>query len=245
MVDVKTPKQLALNVQLRDEATFLNFYNGPNLTLVNVLKGDYFNKQLSPYPEKNQEEQFIFIYGEPGVGCTHLLKAVNSAILDSQRRSIYLSMEELIHVPSYVFEDMENFHTVCIDDIGLIAGIPEWELAFFNLFNKLRDAGIRLIVAAENAPRQLGIQLKDLYSRLTWGVVFQVQPLSDCDKVNALTMRADSRGLSLSSDVAQYILHRSSRDMSQLYALLYRLDAASLVNQRRLTIPFVKQIMNW
>lgn len=232
------PVQLPLSVQLRDDATFANYFSGQNAALVNMLDID---RQVPGI----ESEQFIYLYGSSGVGCSHLLQAACHQIDSRQGRSIYLPMGELVHYPSKLLEGMESLQLVCIDDIGSTAGIPEWEEALFDLFNRLREVGTRLLVAADCPPKALKIELPDLVSRLSWGVVFQVQPLTDKDKVAALQLRAHLRGLDMNEDVARFIIYRSNRDMGHLFRILQKLDSASLRAKRKLTIPFVKQVMSW
>ena len=232
------PVQLPLSVQLRDDATFANFFSGQNAALVNMLDTD---RQVPGI----ETEQFIYLYGSSGVGCSHLLQAACHQIDSRQGRSIYLPMSELVHYPSKLLEGMESLQLVCIDDINAAAGIPEWEEALFDLFNRLRDANTRLLVAADCPPKGLKIELPDLVSRLSWGVVFQVQSLADNEKVAALQLRAHLRGLDMSEDVARFIIYRSNRDMGHLFRILQKLDSASLRAKRKLTIPFVKQVMSW
>ncbi|MGI9275963.1 MAG: DnaA regulatory inactivator Hda [Endozoicomonas sp.] len=232
------PVQLPLSVQLRDDATFANYFSGQNAALINLLDMD---RQVPGM----DIEQFIFLYGSTGVGCSHLLQAACHQVDSRQGRSIYLPMEELIHYPSKLLEGMERLQLVCIDDVGAAAGIAEWEEALFDLFNRLRDSQTRLLVAADCPPKALKIQLPDLVSRLSWGLVFQVQPLTDQEKVAALQLRAHLRGLDMSEDVARYIIYRSNRDMGHLFKVLQKLDSASLRAKRKLTIPFVKQVMSW
>ncbi len=232
------PVQLPLSVQLRDDATFANFFGGPNDALINLLDMDRNIPGIDA-------EQFIFIYGNTGVGCSHLLQAACHQVDRRAGRSIYLPMSELVHYSPQLLEGMERLQLVCIDDIGEVAGIPEWEEALFDLFNRLRDAKTRLLVAADKPPKNLDIVLPDLVSRLSWGLVFQVQPLNDNDKVLALQLRAHLRGLDMSEEVARYIIYRSSRNMGILFQMLQKLDSASLRAKRKLTIPFVKQVMDW
>jgi DnaA family protein len=97
-----------------------------------------------------------------------------------------------------------------------------------------------LYVSAKSSPASLNIKLADLISRLNWGPVYQLQVLEDADKVQAMQQRADQRGFELPDEVANYLLSRYPRDLHSLFALLDRLDFASLQAQRRLTIPFVK-----
>ena len=232
------PVQLSLDVQLRDDATFANFYSGRNGTLVNLLDMD----RSAPSIEL---EQFIFLYGPKGVGCSHLLQAACHQVGHRRGRSIYLSMKELAHYSPGLLEGIEQLQLVCLDDIGEVASIDEWEEALFGLFNRLRDSKTRFLVAADNSPKALGIQLQDLVSRLSWGMVFQVYPLDDQDKISMLKLRAHHRGFDLSDEVARFIIRRCSRDMGDLFILLQKLDNASLCAKRRLTIPFVKEVMRW
>ena len=230
--------QLPLSVQIRDDATFANYFSGDNAALVNMLNMD----QQVPGVE---QEQFIYLYGAQGVGCSHLLQAACHQVDSRQGRGIYLPMKELVHYPPTLLEGMERLQLVCIDDIHLAAGVPEWEEGLFDLFNRLRDSQTRLLVAADCPPKRLTIELPDLVSRLSWGLVFQVQPLNDKDKVAALQLRAHLRGLDMNEDVARFIIYRSNRDMGHLFKMLQKLDSASLREKRKLTIPFVKQVMNW
>lgn len=230
--------QLPLDVLLRDDATFANFYAGDNDTLINFLDMDQKRSGIDI-------EQFIFIYGQNGVGCTHLLQAACNQVDRRIGRSIYLSMSELVNYSPQLLDGIERLHLVCIDDIGKIAGLPDWEEAVFDLFNRLHDSHTRLLIAADGLPKVLGIKLPDLISRLSWGLTFQVRSLNDDNKVAALKLRAHMRGLDLSEEVARYILYRSSRDMGSLFQILNKLDEASLSAKRKLTIPFVKEVMIW
>lgn len=230
------PVQLPLRVQLRDDATFANFYSGRNETLVNLLDMDRAGVDC---------EQFVFLYGPHGVGCSHLLQAACHQVDRRGGRSIYLPMKELVYYFPNLLEGIERLQLVCLDDIDEVAGDPLWEEALFDLFNRLRDSKTRFLVAAGNPPRALGIQLPDLVSRLGWGVVFQVYPLVDSEKVAALKLRARHRGFDLSDEVARFIIHRGTRDMGNLFSLLHKLDSASLRAKRKLTIPFIKEVMRW
>ncbi|WP_330926862.1 DnaA inactivator Hda [Candidatus Sororendozoicomonas aggregata] len=230
------PVQLPLGVQLRDDATFANFYSEPNAALVNLLNMEKPSAEI---------EQFIYIYGTSGAGCSHLLQAACNQVNQGGGRSIYLPMSEMVYYSSSLLEGIERLQLVCVDNIDKISGIPEWEEAVFDLFNRLRDSNTRLLVAAEVPPRSLDIQLPDLVSRLTWGLVFQVHPLNDKDKVAALQLRAHMRGFDLSEEVARFIIYRNNRDTETLFQVLHKLDSASLRAKRKLTIPFVKEVMKW
>jgi DnaA family protein len=97
--------------------------------------------------------------------------------------------------------------------------------------------------AAHAAPEQLGVCLPDLRSRLGWGGVYALQPVDDAARMQILRVRAHERGLELPEDTAQFLLRRCPRDLPALMALLERLDAAALTAQRRLTVPFVREVL--
>lgn len=234
---VHLPQQLSLGVNLNDDATFENFYAPAATHNAMVLQG--LRQQV-----EGSGESFIYLWGAPGCGLTHLLQA---ACHEAQHQGLsvqYLPLRDLAgYAPDELFAGLDAVDLVCLDCLPAVAGRSDWELAIFNLYNRLRDHGKRLLVAAEQSPRELALTLEDLRSRLQWGLTYQVHSLSDDDKQQALQLRARARGLELSDDVAQYIIQRLPRDTNELFWQLQRLDHASLAEQRKLTIPFVKKVL--
>lgn len=231
------PQQLSLGVSLRDEATFANFYlsaDGANGQAVSTLAGQF----------QENGERLLYLWGAPGAGLTHLLQAACHSAHASKHSAQYLPLQDLVRfAPESLFEGLESQDLICLDGLDAVLGKRSWEEALFDLFNRAYDAGKRLVFAASAGPQELPLQLQDLRSRLNWGVVYQIQLLDDEEKQAALQMRARARGLELSREVAQFILSRAPRDMSKLFELLNRLDELSLQEQRKLTIPFVKQVL--
>jgi DnaA family protein len=218
---------------LKDEATFANYYPGKNGPLIQALQNTVAGKG----------ERVIYFCGNGGEGCTHLLQACCHEARLHQLTSVYLPLRSLITYSPAVLDGLETLQLVCIDDFQLIAGRKEWEEGFFHFYNRLHDAGGRLIVTANVMPKLLGITLADLTSRLSWGVVFQLQPMSDTEKMTVLMMRAQRRGMTLTEEVGKFILNHCPRHMSTLFSALEALDKSSLAAQRKLTIPFVKSVL--
>ncbi|WP_323814399.1 DnaA regulatory inactivator Hda [Cellvibrio sp. NN19] len=234
---LSSPQQLSLSVNLNDDATFDNFYAPVQSHNAMVVQG--LRAQLD-----GSGESFIYLWGAPGCGLTHLLQAACHQAQSTGLSVQYLPLRDLVgYAPDELFAGLEMVDLVCLDCLPTIAGRPDWELAIFNLYNQLRDQGKRLLMAAEQSPRELALTLEDLRSRLQWGLTYQVHSLSDEDKQQALQMRARARGLELSDEVAQYITQRLPRDTNELFWQLQRLDHASLAEQRKLTIPFVKKVL--
>ncbi|WP_426416523.1 DnaA regulatory inactivator Hda [Aestuariirhabdus sp. LZHN29] len=229
--------QLPLGIRLRDEATFDNFVAGDNGALMAML-----DPRLA---KRGEQEPLFYLYGNPGVGVSHLLEAACHQADQAAQSSVYLPLLELGDYPASLLEGLENLDLVCIDDLQQVAGSMAWEEGLFHLFNRVRDSGTRLLLGSRQTPANMGVQLPDLVSRLGWGLVFQVQPLDDEHKCEALILRARNRGLEMSDELARYILSRSERGMGALFGVLEQLDSASLRDKRRLTLPFIKQVMGW
>jgi len=231
------PQQLSLGVSLHDEATFGNFFLPPETSNRQAVAA--LQDQLSTGGEK-----LLYLWGAPGAGLTHLLQAACHCAYARKRSAQYLPLKELAgFAPQSLLEGLESLDLLCLDSIDAVAGNPAWEEALFDLFNRVQEAGGHLLFSALQGPRELALGLADLQSRLEWCAVYHIAVLSDEEKQAALQMRARARGMEMGLDVAQYILSRAPRDMNDLFLLLDRLDERSLQEQRKLTIPFVKQIL--
>jgi DnaA family protein len=227
-------QQLVLPIQPLDDCTFANYFaSNHNKSLIKYLQSFIDNSQ----------EQYTYLWGSAGVGCSHLLQACCHALHEKKLSSIYLPLAQITTLYPSAFENLETFSLICIDDVQVIAANAELEEALFHLYNKILHNKNRLLLAANTTPAGLNVQLPDLASRLLSGMIFQVQALNDEEKIAALQLRAQLRGLELSTDVGQFLLRRHSRDFSSLFKTLEKLDHASLAEQRRLTIPFVKQVL--
>ncbi|SDK69790.1 DnaA regulatory inactivator Hda [Microbulbifer yueqingensis] len=236
--DSGVPQQLPLGVSLRDDATFDNFYlspDDPNRQAVTALK-DFAAGRLP--------EQVIYLWGEEGAGVSHLLQSACQSAEEAGRSFQYLPLGELLPMnPAVIFDGLEQLELVCIDDLHLLQGQQQWQTALFHLYNRVRDGGGQMLLGARRSPRGLGLELADLASRLQWGLTFQLQSLNDSDKLAALRRRSRLRGFDLPEDVALYILHRAPRHTGALFSCLEQLDRASLMAKRKITIPFVKEVL--
>jgi DnaA family protein len=160
------------------------------------------------------------------------------------RRAAYLPLRELGEGATDFLADVRLLDLLCIDDIDSLIGRRDFELALFSAYRSLDERGGGLIVAADQPPAGLNWVLADIRSRFGAAEIFQLRPLDEEGEREALRLRAVSRGLDLPDETARYLLRRFPRDMSTLGRLLDEIDLASLSAQRRLTIPFVKSILD-
>jgi DnaA-homolog protein len=226
--------QLALDIGLDDRAGFESYYPGPNEQVLAAVRAC----------AEGSGERALYIHGASGLGKTHLLQAACRSAAAGGQRAGYVPLADALAWSVQLLEGLAALDLVAVDDLQLVAGRAEWEEALFHLFNSVREAGGRLLFAASVRPAELGLALPDLLSRLQWGLVLRLREPADEDKVASLRLRAAQRGLELPSDVAHYLMARCPRDLGYLFTLLDRLDQASLMAQRRLTLPFVREVLD-
>lgn len=224
-------KQLALDVQLKDFSNFDNFVIGDNREAFERI----CQTSAAGTPE------VLFLWGPAGSGKTHLLQAACRAVDADKSQPVYIPLADAKQLSPEILAGISDSAMVCIDDVDAVAGDDNWERALFTLYEELRDR-TPLMVTAKVNPRSLGLNLPDLMTRFGGGLVYQLDSLSDKNKICALQLRASQRGFELADEVGKYILNRFPRDTHALFSLLDKLDSESLVSQRRITIPFIQEM---
>jgi len=223
-------QQLPLSVRLRDTARFASYVPGRNAEVVSLLaKGE----RAAP--------RVLWLWGRAGTGKTHLLQAACAAAGERGGSATYLDLEAAAE-PAWL-EGCEALALVCLDGLDAAVGDAAWSAAIFRLHTLMQDGAGRLYVTSTQPPASIGFQLPDLRSRLLASSVHQLHELDEPGQVQALQLRARQRGLELSDEAAWYLVHRLPRDMHSLCSVLDRLDDASLAAQRRLTVPFLKGVL--
>ena len=172
--------------------------------------------QLNRTLLENDDARFIYLWGESGCGKTHLIEACNTLA-----QSLGLNM-------------------IGVDDVHLLAA--DEQIALFDLYNQLRESGGMLVVSGNAAPSQMGLR-DDLATRLAWGLSYQLHPLSDEEKTQALKNHATARGMKLPDEVLDYCLRHLRRDMPSLIATIDALDEWSLTSKRAVTLPLLRQLL--
>jgi len=184
-----------------------------------------------------------YVAGAGGTGKTHLLLATCALVHESGRRAAYLPLASAAGRLRDALEALEGNDLVALDGLETVAGERADELALFDAHNRAAAAGTQLLYAARCNPDALPPGLPDLRSRLSQCTRIALQPLDEEGRREVLRQRARRRGWVLEEPALDWLLRRVDRDLSGLTALLDRLDRASLAAKRRITVPFLRELL--
>jgi len=183
-------------------------------------------------------EGLVVVYGPAGSGKSHLLQGLCHEALTAGRSVIFLPA--LTSLDASVLEGLETSSLVCLDDIDQVIDQPAWQESLFHLINAVRDHNGKLVLSSSVAVAELQQELADLASRLKGAYLVATDELNDSDKLEVIRLKAHRRGFEMSEEVCRFILSRAQRDMHHLARLVEQLDRETLMQQKKVTIPFVK-----
>lgn len=223
-------KQLLLDLSLENIPTLENFVPGRNVELLHVL-----NEFLTISSAGN----FIYCWGGSGSGKSHLLKSVCEACVRLKRYEVaYFTCDQYTEFKRN--DDLPD--CIIVDDVDQLG--PEAQIKLFNLYNQARDDCLPLfLVSGKSVPAQLQLR-QDVITRLSWGLVYQVHELTDEEKGDAMKSHAVNSGFGLPEEVCDYLLRYEKRDMPYLIKMIDALGRYSLMLQRPITLPLLRQFLN-
>jgi len=225
--------QLPLPISETLVPSFENFFHGDNALALDMVQ------RLRTSPDNNQ----LFFWGAHGCGKTHLLLAAHNDFVNTGVRSFYLSLKDSA-LRCGVLDSLDGYALIALDDIDTVAGDSDWEQSLFNLINAIRQRHGKIVFAANATPASGGWELADLVSRLNWGPVVKLNPLTEADIQQTLMMVVSNKGLEMSQETLDYLLNRHNRDVQSLLATVEVLDRESLAAGRAsITIPFLKSCL--
>lgn len=186
---------------------------------------------------------WLYLVGAAGTGKTHLSLALCAATEQAGRRAAYLPLVAASGRLREALDALEGNDVLALDGLEAIAGNRDDEVALFDFHNRARSAGLNVLYSAREIPDALGLCLPDLRSRLSQCARLVLPAMEDATRAAVLRDRAQRRGLVLEEAAIDWLLTRTDRDLSRLLLLLDRLDRESLAAQRRITVPFLKQVL--
>lgn len=226
-------EQISLPIRLQDWASLENYFlpvGSSNLALLDNLASESW--------------QVIYLHGPPSSGKTHLLQASCRFWQEEKgSRVIYLPLRDLAEGSSEVLQGLDQLDLLALDDLDVVARQADWEESIFHLFNALQQRGARMIFASQFVPVELPLQLADLRSRVLSGTSWRLEQLDEQNLRDALAKRAERLGLTLASQVLDYLFTRYSRDARTLFELLDRLDNYAFNQQRQITLPLIRSYL--
>jgi DnaA family protein len=220
-------------MRLRERAVFDSFLPGANAAAVQQLRALAGGAAAGVY----------WLSGPHGVGKTHLLQATCAMARSAGADTAYLPLSQLLELGPETLEGWHGARVAAVDDLAAIAGLRDWEQAMFRLYRELEEHGATLLAAAAAPPLLLKFSLPDLASRFAAATLLPLRVLDESEQLEALRLRARGRGLELPQESALYLQRRFRRDLATLYELLDAIDEAALQAQRRLTVPFIRQVL--
>jgi DnaA-homolog protein len=188
-------------------------------------------------------DDWLYVVGAAGVGKTHLAIAACAAAEAASRRSAYLPLASAAGRLRAALDALDDYAFIALDGLDAVAGGRDDEVALFDFHNRARDAGTAVLYTGRVVPDALPLVLPDLRSRLSQCTRIALQPLDDDGRRDVLRLRAQRRGLAIDEAAIEWLLKRVDRDLASLAGLLDRLDRASLAAQRRITVPFLRQVL--
>ena len=225
--------QVPLQFEFQGNQTFDSYFAGNNAEII---------AQLQALAEDGQEQQ-IFIWGDPGCGKSHLLQACCQRAKSFGKDPFYLAFIKDKLPAIDLLDGLESMELVCLDDLQHLAGNETWQQGLFNFYNSHRENNHQLFLAADCPPKYLPFELADLKTRMSWGLTLKIQALRDDQLIEALTYKAHYLGFDIPKAVGRFLLNHYVHDLPALWLLLEKIDRATLAAKRKLTIPFLKQIL--
>lgn len=225
--------QLALQFNSRNDATFSSYYPGRNAKLTNFLE-DNINKN---------DAHSVHLYGAAGTGKTHLLHAICNLASIKMMTAVYLPLSEHESLDTKMLDNLERLKIVCIDDIQAICGNKEWETAILRLYAGLELNNRMIFITSNKKYNHLSFAVPELQAKLTQGNTQQIFDFTPDEKIKIISRAASNKGLELNPIATKFLLNQTE-NLHKLFDLLDTLDKASWVNKRKITIPFIKQVLN-
>jgi len=218
-------RQLLLDIRPAQQPTLESFVAGDNVELLARLRALAQPRAFDS----------VYLWGPPGCGRSHLLRATRAAADRAQRRAVLVAAEEAgAELPC------PPGSLLIVDDVERLGEAAQ--IALFRAFNTARLAGLALLLSGAAAPRDLRLR-EDLRTRIGAALVSEVRPLSEEERAQTLRSHAAQRGMRLDDELIGYLLRHAPRDLPSLLALLDGLDRASLALKRAPTLPLLKEVL--
>lgn len=228
--------QLCFNLACRVPYQLDRYIGQDNAQLVKSLQ--------SCIQARNNLAWYIFISGAPQYGKTYLLKACCHDVIQQGCSPIYIDLSEHYRLSPDIFTGLDQVDLVCVDNIHSVIGNTVWEEALFDLYNRLAVKKTPLIVSAHCISRQLRVGLKDLQTRLSQGLEFTLESLSDDELMLLMQEKAREKGYVLPEKIAFFILQHCERSPGYVVDIVEKISVSAFSSKQALNLSFIKKLIN-
>ncbi len=216
--------QIPMDFGFFTKKTFDNFIVGENKKLFNSLI-DFQNS-----------DQIILLYGSKSSGKSHICEAILN-----ESDGGHILVNDRLKLINLTLTDY--YSLVVIDDLDKLAVSKECEEKLFTIINNQILNKKPVLVTSSKDINECNLNLKDLSSRLSSDKIFTISDLDDSDKINMMISYCSQRGLEIPDKVLNYIINNCSRDIYFICALIKSIDSASMSTKKKITIPFIKKVL--
>lgn len=197
----------------------------------------------------------LFIYGDVGLGKTHLANAIGLEVLkqDSSKQVIYVTLERFTNqvvqaIKNNAVNDFMNFYqmidTLIVDDIHFLAGRAKTQEIFFNIFSQLHHNGKQIILTSDRPPKDISGVEERLISRFKWGLAAELTTPDYKTRRAILDIKMKKEGLELDEKIKEYICYNIKNNIRELEGVIITLVAQSTLNKKEIDLQLAKDVVN-
>lgn len=255
--NVGVPYNNPVHANLNTKYLFENFIVG---------ESNFFAQTASVSVAENPGKSYnpLFIYGNSGLGKTHLMHAIGNYIVkNTNKKVLYVTSEKFVNdflqlakrdnngtnydYIDYFKDKYRNIDVLIIDDIQMLSGAPASQQEFFHTFNELYDDNKQIIISSDRSPDDLKLLEDRLVTRFNWGLKVNIYPPDYELRMNILKKKISNRevGKPITNDVFEYIANNFQTDVRQLEGALTRIYAYStMFNVKEINLDVAREALN-
>lgn len=226
-------QQMTFNLRDKQEQTFSTF----------VCQEPDSLQPIYNFLATKELEKIFYLWGPSGAGKSHLLQSSNNYINKVGQKSMYICLKNTTFIKPEIFEDLEQFSLICLDDIDLVLADNSWQEAIYYCLELAENYNVKIMVSSKNNIGETDFARPESYSRLAASYRHKIDLLPEELLFKALTIRAKQRQIPISDEVFKYISHYGPRDSKSIFKLLDHLSDYSLIHKKSITKKMVREVL--
>ena len=236
-------RQLTKPADLNARYTFNTFVTGESNRLAYAAALEVAEKPGNAYNP-------LFIYGDTGVGKTHLVHAIAHAVQASCARTLYVNAEQFTNqfVVALKNQKTEDFHNkfrsadvLLVDDIQFLSGKTQTQECFFHIFNDLYDKTCQIVITSDRSPKAMSAVTRRLRSRFEWGLIADMRPPDLETRLTILGNKARRLKMSISLEVLEFLATQFQHNVRELEGALNRVVTYAKLSGAKLDLQVAAQ----